>query len=68
MTIEPESTRELAQMIATQTGYRCQWCEQPCTIEENQAGSCDECAAVWDEQVSTLRRLLRESGAERRAA
>jgi hypothetical protein len=31
------------------TGYRCQWCEGPCTIEENQRGSCDECASVWDE-------------------
>jgi hypothetical protein len=32
-------------------GYRCQWCEQPCGIEENQRGSCDECSHAWDSFV-----------------
>ncbi|HEY7857569.1 MAG TPA: hypothetical protein VIC82_03615 [Candidatus Nanopelagicales bacterium] len=29
-------------------GYRCQWCEHPCSIEENQRGACDECVAAYD--------------------
>jgi hypothetical protein len=51
------------------TGYRCQWCEQPCTIEENQRGACDECAEVWDaahrttHAVAEAERILEERAA-----
>ena len=30
-------------------GYRCQWCEQSCSIEENQRGECDECSRAYDD-------------------
>jgi hypothetical protein len=47
-----------APVTDTGTGYRCQWCEGPCTIEENQRGACDECTGAWDEAAHRLEALL----------
>ena len=54
---------DTAPLAAALTGYRCQWCEQPCGIEENQRGACDECTQAYDdaERIAALLDSLREA-------